>query len=505
MKQPLWELQGLTKVFPGVKAIDNLYLKIYPGEIHGLLGENGSGKSTLVKCLSGVHQPTTGKIFYQGKPIVIHDPMMARSLGVATIYQELSLIPNLTIGENIYLGRLPRKGYFQLLVDWPEIYAKSSAILNKLEIDLNPHVAVENLSVAEQQMVEIAKALSRDASLVIMDEPTAAIGLEETKRLHVLTRNLAEHGLAVIYISHRLDEAINLTDRVTVLKDGQIVGERVRGEFSIKSIVNMMIGTDIKEHYPKQYNRTDDLLLTVSDIYTDNGVNGANFTVYRGEVFGLAGLIGTGRTEITHAIFGIDRIKKGNVQLHCLPAKAMRSKVTTPQEAISCGIALLTEDRKFNGLFMNFNGPKNVSIAKLEKIARYGFLSLKQEDKLVAEYIEKLRITPTAVERSVQFLSGGNQQKIIIARWMFSQAEIFILDEPTQGIDVAAKVEVYNLINKITSRGKGVILISSDFEELLAMCDRIGIVNRGRIIDIKEAREIDKKYLMENVFVHQLS
>lgn len=235
MKQPLWELQGLTKVFPGVKAIDNLYLKIYPGEIHGLLGENGSGKSTLVKCLSGVHQPTAGKIFYQGKPIVIHDPMMARSLGVATIYQELSLIPNLTIGENIYLGRLPRKGYFQLLVDWPEIYAKSSAILNKLEIDLNPHVAVENLSVAEQQMVEIAKALSRDASLVIMDEPTAAIGLEETKRLHVLTRNLAEHGLAVIYISHRLDEAINLTDRVTVLKDGQIVGERVRGEFSIKS------------------------------------------------------------------------------------------------------------------------------------------------------------------------------------------------------------------------------------------------------------------------------
>ena len=295
-------------------------LKIYPGEIHGLVGENGSGKSTLVKCLSGVHQPSSGTIYHRGQPVVIHDPLTAYSLGVATIYQERSLVPGLTVAENIFLGRLPA-GRLRLRVDWQEIYRNSSAILKKLGIELDPHRIIEDLSVAEQQMVEIAKALSMEAELVIMDEPTAAIGLEEIERLHGLVRNMAEHGIAIIYISHRLDEVVQIMDRVTVLKDGQVVGERLKEELTVKGIVEMMIGSDVKEHYPKERNRTRELLLSVSDIHTDRGVDGASFELYRGEVFGLAGLIGMGRTEIALAIFGIDPIRI-DFAFHCMDGAA---------------------------------------------------------------------------------------------------------------------------------------------------------------------------------------
>ncbi len=499
---PLWELRGLDKQFPGVRALDNVSLKIFPGEIHGLVGENGSGKSTLVKCLSGVHQPSSGTICHRGTPVVIHDPLTAYSLGVATIYQERSLVPGLTVAENIFLGRLPA-GRLRLRVDWQAIYDNSSAILKRLGIELDPRRIIEDLSVAEQQMVEIAKALSMEAELVIMDEPTAAIGLEEIERLHGLVRNMAEHGIAIIYISHRLDEVVQIMDRVTVLKDGQVVGERLKGELTVKGIVELMIGSDVKEHYPKERNRTGELLLSASDLHTDQGVNGASFELYRGEVLGLAGLIGMGRTEIALAIFGIDPIRRGRLRLHSLSGQRGIGGFSSPQEAIRSGVALLTENRKQTGLFMNFDGPKNVSIAKLDSISSYGVLSLRRENEQARRYIDKLRITPAALERSVQYLSGGNQQKVIIARWMFSQAEVFILDEPTQGIDVGAKVEVYNLINDLTRQGKAVILISSDFDELLAMSDRIGIVNRGRISEIREAREIDKKYLVENASVRQ--
>jgi ABC-type sugar transport system ATPase subunit len=503
--EPLWELRSLDKLFPGVRALHDVSLKIFPGEIHGLVGENGSGKSTLVKCLSGVHQPSSGTIYHHSQPVIVHDPTTAFSLGVATIYQERSLVPGLTVAENIFVGRLPAAGRLRLRVDWQEIYQNSAAMLSKLGIELDPRRIIEDLSVAEQQMVEIAKALSMEAQLVIMDEPTAAIGLEEIERLHGLVRNMAEHGIAILYISHRLDEVVDLVDRVTVLKDGQVVGEKTKGELSIKGIVELMIGSDVKEHYPKERNRTRELLLSVSDIHTDRGVNGASFELYRGEVFGLAGLIGMGRTEIALAIFGIDPIRRGSLHLHSLSRQRSASGFSSPQEAIRSGVALLTENRKHTGLFMNFDGPKNVSIARLDSISSYGILSLRRENEQARRYIDKLRISPAALERSVQYLSGGNQQKVIIARWMFSQADVFILDEPTQGIDVGAKVEVYNLINDLTRQGKAVILISSDFDELLAMSDRIGIVNRGRISEIREAGEIDKKYLVENASVRARS
>jgi ABC-type sugar transport system ATPase subunit len=500
--QPLWELESIHKHFPGVKALDGVDVRIFPGEVHGLLGENGSGKSTLVKCLSGVHQPTAGRILLRGSPTVIHDPFVARSLGIATIYQELSLVPNLTVAENIFLGRLPRRG-LGVVVDWSRVWKRSEALLERLGIQLDPGAVVADLSVSEQQTVEIAKALSQDASLLIMDEPTASLGMDEVTRLHDIVRNLARQGCAVIYISHRLDEVAGLVDSVTVMKDGKVVANERIGNIDMARIVNLMIGGDFRSHYPKERNRTDEVLLEVEDISTARGVRGATFTVHRGEVVGFAGLIGTGRTSIAHALFGIDRVTGGRVTHYGGGGPGRDSRFSSPGRAIADGVALLTEDRKSTGLFMNFTGVHNISIARLSQISRGGVLDLGREQSLVQAHFENLRITPTARDRSVQFLSGGNQQKVIIARWIFSEADVFILDEPTQGIDVGAKVEVYNLVNALTREGKGVILISSDLEELLAISDTICVVSDGRIVESRRAEEIDRKYLMEKVFTRQ--
>ena len=501
--QPLWELESITKHFPGVKALDGVDLKIFPGEVHGLLGENGSGKSTLVKCLSGVHQPTAGRMYCRGSPTVIHDPFVARSLGIATIYQELSLVPNMTVAENIFLGHLPRRTGVRIVVDWPQVWARSLVLLERLGIRLDPGAIVSDLSVSQQQTVEIAKALSQEASLLIMDEPTASLGMEEVARLHDIVRNLARQGCAVIYISHRLDEVVDLVDTVTVMKDGRIVANEKIANIDVNRIVSLMIGGDFRTHYPKERNMTGEVLISVEEIHTARGVRGASFRLHRGEVLGLAGLIGTGRTSIAHALFGIDRITAGRVLRYTSPGEGRDSRFVSPHQAISNGVALLTEDRKSTGLFMNFTGVHNISIARLSQISRRGILDLGKEQAVVQRHFEKLRITPSARDRSVQYLSGGNQQKIIIARWIFSEADVFILDEPTQGIDVGAKVEVYNLINSLTREGKGVILISSDLEELLAISDTICVVKDGRIVEARNAQEIDRKYLMEKVFMRQ--
>jgi ABC-type sugar transport system ATPase subunit len=409
----------------------------------------------------------------------------------------------MTVAENVFLGHLPKRRRAPIVVDWAEIGKRSEQLLERLGIRLKADAIVADLSVAEQQMVEIAKALSLDASLLIMDEPTASLGMDEVRRLHELVRNLARQGCAVIYISHRLDEVVDLVDTVTVMKDGRIVAHEPISNIDLARIVSLMIGGDFRAHYPKEHNSTGDVLLRVDDIHTARGVRGASFVLHRGEVFGLAGLIGTGRTSIAHALFGIERVVKGRLQSRSPSGAERDSRFSSPRQAITGGVALLTEDRKSTGLFMNFTGVHNISIAKLTQISRSGVLDLGREQTLAQRHFEKLRITPTAGDRSVQYLSGGNQQKIIIARWMFSEADVFILDEPTQGIDVGAKVEVYNLINELTREGKGVILISSDFEELLAISDTIGVVIDGRIVEVRKAREIDKKYLVEKVFVRR--
>jgi ribose transport system ATP-binding protein len=490
MSATLWQLIDLSKAFPGVQALDRVSLSVQRGQIHALLGENGSGKTTLAKCLAGAHQPDSGVMLLEGAPVTLEHPLDAVAHGVATIYQEFSLVPSLSVAENIFLGRplrKPRSG----LVDWERMRQHTTRLLDQLSIQIDPQAVVGQLSVAEQQLVEIAKAMSLDSSLLIMDEPTAALGLAETRRLHELIRRLAAQGKAILYISHRLDEVFQIADIVTVLKDGRRVDTRPIGELEMNDVVRMMIGLDIEHHYPKEANARPELCLEVVELSTEDGINAVSFDVRVGEVFGLGGMVGAGRTEIARALYGVDRPTAGTIRLY-----GRLVRFGSPTEAIAAGVGLVPENRKADGLFFNFQGPPNITISRLRGLIRRVFLSLGEENRVGAEYVKKLNITPIALERTVQFLSGGNQQKVVIARWLYSQAKLLILDEPTQGVDIGAKLEVYRVINELTRQGISILLISSDYPELLAMSDRIAVVRDGSILHIAPAGELSEYELL---------
>jgi ABC-type sugar transport system ATPase subunit len=487
---PLWYLREVSKEFPGVQALDNVSLSIRAGEIHALVGENGSGKSTLAKCLAGVHQPETGQLLYEGKPVELVHPFEAQAHGVATIYQEFSLVPTLTVAENIFLGRQLSKLRVGG-IDWDEMRSRTSVILDQLAIQIDPDVIIRNLSVAEQQLIEIAKAMSIDSSLLIMDEPTAALGLMETQRLQKLIRRLAEQGKAILYISHRLDEVFQIADHVTVLKDGRSVGTHPVSDLEMNDVIKMMIGLEISQHYPKEFNAKPELCLEARHLSTDTGVHDVSFDIQVGEVFGLGGMVGAGRTEIALALFGFDPLTGGEIDLYGVPVD-----FSSPSDSIDAGVGLVPENRKEDGLFFNFKGPPNITLSRLNLLLRGIFLSLSKEEHAGREYVSKLNITPSALERSVQYLSGGNQQKIVIARWLFSKAKLLIFDEPTQGVDIGAKIEVYRVINELTAQGISVLLISSDYPELLAMSDRIAVVRDGQILHIAAANELSEHQLM---------
>jgi ABC-type sugar transport system ATPase subunit len=489
-KSALWMARGIFKSFPGVQALNDVSLEVFPGEVHALVGENGSGKSTLVKCIAGVHPRDQGELLYRGVPAAFHNPTEARSHGISTIYQEFSLVPTLSVAENIFLGNYRTKKRTGV-IDWPVMREKTRRVLEELSMPLDPDAIVSTLSTAEQQLVEIAKAISIDSSLLIMDEPTAALGLTETKRLMHLIRRLTAQGKAVLYISHRLDEVFEIADRVTVLKDGRRVATAPISELNVGEVVRMMVGFDIEHHYPKERNTQDRPRLEVEHLTTDNGVDDVSFTVQVGEVFGLGGMLGSGRTEIVRAIYGVDRITHGHIRLD---GKEVR--FNSPAEAIEGGIGLIPENRKTDGSFLNFDGPKNITISRLKSLLRGPWLSLAKERKIGETYVKKMNISPTAMERSVQFLSGGNQQKVIIARWLFSEARLLIMDEPTQGIDIGAKHEIYNVLNELTAKGIGVLLISSDFPELLAMSDRVAVIRDGRILQITEGDRMSEVELI---------
>jgi ribose transport system ATP-binding protein len=482
-REALWELRGIRKAFPGVLANDDVSLTLHAGEIHGLLGENGCGKSTLIKILSGVLQPDAGVILHRGQAVHLADPTRARLQGVATVYQEFSLVPQMTVAENIFLGRHPhRRG--GLLVDWRAVERGAEEILAQLGIAIRPSARVVDLSVAEQQLVEIAKALSLNAELLILDEPTTAIGMEEISTLHALLRRMKGRGVAILYISHRLDEVVELVDTVTILKDGRVVSGGERRRLSVEQIITRMIGTEVKEHYPKEQNATGEVILQARGIATANRVREATFELRRGEVLGLGGVIGSGRTEIARAVFGVDRLTAGELLLDGKPLH-----LRSPADAIAAGIGLVPENRKFDGLFFNFFAGPNITIARLGGVARGLLLDHRKEDATAARFVEELEISPLANRKFVNMISGGNQQKVLIARWLFMQARILILDEPTQGIDIGAKLAVYRLINALTRAGKAVLLISTDHNELIAMSDRIAIVRHGRVMALQLARD----------------
>lgn len=486
---PLWELVSVCKAFPGVKANDDISIRLNAGEIHGLLGENGCGKSTLIKILSGVYQPDSGTILFQGRPIHLAGPIDARSKGVATVFQEFSVAPTLTVAENIFLGRYPRRGPF---VDWPRMRAEAARILASLDIAIEPNQLVGHLSVAEQQLVEIAKAISVDATLLILDEPTTALGETEIVALHRLIRRMKGRGVAILYISHRLDEVVNLVDASTILKDGRVVSTAKKGRIPIDEIISSMIGARITDFYPKTRNSTSRVALEVVGLTSAEGVAGATFTVHKGEVFGLGGVIGSGRTEIARAVFGADVATAGDIRIG-----GKKQEIRSPRQAIRAGLALVPENRKFDALYSNFRGGPNITAAALKKIVRRFFLSGVRENEVTIGYIRDLEIVPAAYDKFVNQLSGGNQQKIVIARWLFASSNILILDEPTQGIDIGAKIAVYRLINELTAKGCAIILISSDHNELIAMSDRIGIVRNGEVVDIMSAQDVTHAHLVQ--------
>jgi ABC-type sugar transport system ATPase subunit len=485
----VWELRNIRKAYPGVVANDNVSIRLRSGEIHGLLGENGSGKSTLIKTLSGAHQPDAGTILRHGEPVRLSSPLRARELGIATVFQEFSLVPSLTVAENIYLGRWPRRGGS---IDWAAMREGARRVFAALDLAIDPDAVLGDLPIARQQLVEIAKAMALDASMLILDEPTTALGPVEIQHLHALLRRLKESGCAILYVSHRLDEVTALVDVATILRNGLVVSAAEETRIEVGPIVARMVGEEVKEHYPKERNITAEPVLEAEGLRTDHGVSEATFTLQRGEVLGLGGVLGCGRTEIARALFGVDPLTGGRLRI-----RGCELRFRSPADAIRAGVVLASENRKAEGLFDNFDGPRNITIANLRALLRGFRLDLAAEARISRSLIRRLHISPEAEQNSVELLSGGNQQKIIVARWLNCGADVFILDEPTQGIDIGAKIAVYRLINELTRAGKAVILITSDDEELLAMSDRIALVRRGRITRILPAGAVSKTDLLQ--------
>ena len=484
-----WELRNIRKTFGPVVANDDVSLVLRSGQIHGLVGENGSGKSTLIKTLSGAHQPDSGEILCQGRPVVLYNPLVARSLGLATVFQEFSLVPHLSVAENIHLGRW-LGGPFN--VDWQGMREEARRVLADLAIDISPDALIRDLPVAQQQMAEIAKAMAAHVNAIVLDEPTAALGPRETEHFHDLLRRLRASGAAILYISHRIDQIVQVADAVTVMRNGRVISAADATPVEVSAIITLMIGKEVAEHYPKVPAVTAKELLRVERIATCKGVRDVTFTLHRGEVLGLGGVLGSGRTEIARALFGAEPLTAGEIRLLGHPVH-----LDSPAQAIAAGIALLAENRKTDGIFFNFTGAQNITVAALDDFDHGLWFDLRREQEVSRALVQRLEITAGAESALMDHLSGGNQQKILVARWINADAEVFILDEPTQGIDIGAKIAIYQLINEFAAAGKGVILISSDDKELLAMSDRVAIVRRGHVERIVPANQVTKADLLE--------
>ena len=477
MSETFLQMSHITKRFPGVLALSNVDFALRKGEVHALLGENGAGKSTLMKILSGVYQPDEGDIIFEGQSVSFANPLSAQSAGITIIHQEFNLFPELTVEENIFIGRefcknnrwrLDEKQQRQAAID----------ILQKLNLNISPETLVADLTVAQQQMVDIAKAISVNAKILIMDEPTAALTETEIDSLFQVTRLLKEQGTGIVYISHRLEELALIADRATVMRDGQFIATVDYDAVKISDLIAMMVGRDLGNIYPRRGPLAQRKpVLEVSGLTRNGVLNNIDFTLYQGEILGFAGLMGAGRTELARAIFGADPIDGGTLKLN--------GKVTVIKDipdAIQQGISYLTEDRKKEGLALGLSVERNIMLGNYPEYSdRYGNVDSKRCQKTSEEQVKALRIKTPHLEQAALNLSGGNQQKIIIARWVCKDTDILIFDEPTRGIDVGAKLEIYELMNRLVAKGKSIIMISSELPEVLGMCDRILVMRNGRI------------------------
>lgn len=494
--QPVLRMEGIRKAFPGVVALDGVHLEVRKGEVHVLLGENGAGKSTLMKILGGALRKDEGMIVLGGTPVAMKDPRHAQDLGIAIIYQELHLVPHLSVGENILLGREPvgRSG----LIDQTRLLREAQEVLDNLHTGLDARTPVRSLSIAQQQVVEIVRAISLNARLLVMDEPTSALTESEIRSLFGTIRRLKESGVSIIYISHRLEEIFEIGDRVTVLLDGRNVGTYDLESITRPDLVRLMANREIKEHFPRARPPCGEEVLTVRNLGRPGVLHEISFSLRRGEILGVAGLLGSGRTELARAIFGLDRPVTGEVWIKGAPAGRM-----TPARAIRSGMGFLTEDRKSEGLILKLSVKENIVLASLDRMSAMGVVRTGEEVAEATRFVDELRIRTPGIGQRVMALSGGNQQKVLLSRWLCSRAEIFIFDEPTRGIDVGAKVEIYRLMNTLTEQGAGVLMISSDLPEVLGMSDRILVMRGGRVVAEIDAADATQEAVLRHALLHQ--
>jgi len=493
----LLKMENIVKDFPGVRALDKVSFDLVKGEVHVLVGENGAGKSTLIKILTGAYPCDEGKIYINGREVRDLNPGKARELGINVIYQEFNLVPYLSVAENIFLGREPILKYMGCkIINWKKIYEDTQQVLKKLLSDIDPKKIVQDLNVAEQQIVEIAKALVGRSQIIVMDEPTATLNFQEVNQLFEIIKQLRQQGIGIIYISHRLEEVTRIGDRVTVLRDGQKVGTLPLNEQTDPdTLIRMMTGRQIKFKFPWKKRKIGEEVLSVEQLTRRSIFHNISFVLRKGEILGIAGLMGSGKSEVAQAIFGAYPIDNGRIKV-----EGKEIVLRHPNDALKQGLGFIPSDRRREGLNLLFSITSNITIASLHRFTKKGILQLREELKVAEEYKEKLDIKTPSLKKEVMYLSGGNQQKVVLAKWLCSQAKIIIFDEPTRGIDVGAKVEVYRLIIDLAKQGVAVIIISSELPELLGMCDRILVMRKGRI-NVEFSREEATK---ENILRYML-
>ncbi|HHT44095.1 MAG TPA: sugar ABC transporter ATP-binding protein [Fastidiosipila sp.] len=474
MSDYIVELKGITKRFPGVVALNNMQLSVKHGEVHGLVGENGAGKSTLIKVLTGVHQPDEGEIYVNGEQMRFKNPNESAAAGIACVYQELNIEKLLSITDNIFINKWEKKGF---LLDYHSMHEKTTQVMESLGQTVDPRRAAGTMGMGVQQMIEIAKAVLIESKLIIMDEPTSSLGEREVEQLMKTVRELKSRGIAILFISHKLSELFELCDRVTVIRDGEYIETRNIEDWSNDSLITSMVGRTLDNQFPKEFGEKGDVMLKVEDLSVGGVLYDVSFEAYGGQVLGFAGLVGAGRTETVRAIFGADPIDSGRVFIN-----GKEKKMSSPGEAVKAGIALLTEDRKGQGLVLTEPIKNNMILASMKQHSDGPFLNERRIDEGSQKLVESLRIKTPSIYEIVGQLSGGNQQKVVIGKWINSDADIYIFDEPTRGIDVGAKIEVYNVMNTLVKAGKCVLMISSEMPEILGMSDRVIVMRGGRVM-----------------------
>ena len=475
MAEELFRMEGICKSFPGVKALDNVSLSVNKGEVHGLVGENGAGKSTLMKIMTGVYSADAGAIYIEGERVDIDSVAKAHELGISIIFQEMTLCRHMTVADNIFIGRPAHKGP---LIDDRQMHKNAKKILDDLGININTYARVATLSVAQQQMVEIAKAISYNSRILVLDEPSATLTEREIQQLFGIIRNLQKKGVGMVYISHRMEELSQICERASVLRDGQYIGTRNLKDITMNELVNMIVGRPLEDKYPRYERKIGEVALEVNNLKAHNRLplNVDHFYVRKGEILGIAGLVGAGRTEIMRCVFGADRVESMDVKIDGKPVK-----IGSVIQAIDHGLSYATEDRKFDGLALGLDVEYNTNMAHLRQLSKFGFVNDKAGARNAERYREKLRTKTPSNRQLTKNLSGGNQQKIVLSKWLCNDAKILIVDEPTRGIDVGAKFEIYQLFNQLSDQGVAIIMISSELPEILGMSDRVLVIHEGGI------------------------